>query len=179
MRAHGELFERDETFQNMFISWATGGSVDEDEFKRLREELLLNPVVKDRLPRFVRTHRDFRQFWGFIKQQSSTYQGRREYLWSEFAPVLDFLEQAGSPADTIVSDSLSRFDEDNVDRVWKRALERRSQDPEGAITSARTLLETVCKHILDERGIAYENDVDLPKLYRLTADALQLGPKAV
>lgn len=37
-------------------------------------------------------------------------------------------------------------------------------DPEGAITAARTLLETVCKHILDERGVDYEADADLPAL---------------
>ena len=28
-------------------------------------------------------------------------------------------------------------------------LQRRFDDPDGAITAARTLLETVCKHILD------------------------------
>jgi hypothetical protein len=56
------------------------------------------------------------------------------------------------------------------------ALERRSDDPEGAITSARTLLETVCKHILDEGGIKYDDDADLPKLYRVTADVLDLAP---
>jgi hypothetical protein len=35
-------------------------------------------------------------------------------------------------------------------------------DPEGAITLARALLETVCKYILDERGVRYDNDIDLP-----------------
>ncbi len=38
-------------------------------------------------------------------------------------------------------------------------MERRATDPEGAITAARTLLETVCKHILDEQGLAgFEDD---------------------
>lgn len=55
-------------------------------------------------------------------------------------------------------------------------MERRETDPEGAITLARTLLETVCKHILDERGVTYANDCDLPALYKLVAKSLNLAP---
>jgi hypothetical protein len=177
MNPRSALYEKVETFQNMLISYATGDTtLDENEFKRLREELLKEPSIKDRLPRFVRTHRDFKQFWGMIKKQSDNYRGRREYLWEEFRPVLEFLENAGSPADEIVTEILSQFDVDNVHRVWAKALERRSEDPGGAITSARTLLETVCKHILDESKISYDDNADLPKLYRLTAEALNLAP---
>ncbi|WP_208453436.1 abortive infection family protein, partial [Burkholderia gladioli] len=49
-------------------------------------------------------------------------------------------------------------------------------DPEGAITSARTLLESVCKHILDELFVGYGEAPDLNKLYGLTAKALNLSP---
>jgi hypothetical protein len=176
MKPRLELLEKVETFQNMLISYATGGSVDEEEFKRLRQELLQEPVVNDKLPRLVRTHKDFKQFWGFIKQQSPNYQGRREFLWDQFRPVLEFLEAPGSPADENVSEILAKYDTEHVHQIWTRALERRSLDPEGAITSARTLLETVCKHILDEYSITYGDDGDLPKLYRLTAEALNLAP---
>lgn len=41
---------------------------------------------------------------------------------------------------------------------------------------ARTLLETVCKPILDDCGAPYPNDADLPKLCRFTANQLQLSP---
>jgi len=50
-------------------------------------------------------------------------------------------------------------------------LERRATDPEGAITAARTLLETVCKHILDEKGEPYEDGIPLPKLYNTAVAA--------
>jgi hypothetical protein len=50
-------------------------------------------------------------------------------------------------------------------------------DPEEAITSARTLLESVCKHILDEEGIEYSNSkADLNELYKLTSTTLNLSP---
>lgn len=55
-------------------------------------------------------------------------------------------------------------------------MERRATDPEGAITAARTLLETVCKHILDEQGLVYVDTDDLPKLYKATAGSLNLSP---
>lgn len=61
-------------------------------------------------------------------------------------------------------------------RVWARALERREGDPEGAVTAARALLETVCKRILDETGDAYDDTADLPKLYGVTAEKLSLAP---
>jgi hypothetical protein len=54
-------------------------------------------------------------------------------------------------------------------------MERRETDPQGAITLAGTLLESVCKHILDDRGVVYENDGDLPGLYKLVAK-LNLSP---
>src|ERR1700761_5972489 len=38
------------------------------------------------------------------------------------------------------------------------------------------LLETVCKHILDEGQIAYSDSEDFPKLWALTAETLNLAP---
>jgi hypothetical protein len=60
--------------------------------------------------------------------------------------------------------------------VWSKALSRRNQDPEGAITVARTLLETVCKRILDDIPVTYSDKEDLPKLYSMAAKALNLAP---
>ncbi len=57
-------------------------------------------------------------------------------------------------------------------RSWQGA-----SDPEGEITAARTLLETVCKHILDARGIEYDSKkIDLPELYKLASQELNLSP---
>ncbi|WP_370178451.1 abortive infection family protein [Alteriqipengyuania sp.] len=79
------------------------------------------------------------------------------------------------PSDQRISDILMSFDEIGVHDAWQKALERRRNDPAGAITSAKTLLETVCKHIIDETGGSYGND-DLPKLYATAAAALNLAP---
>ena len=135
------------------------------------------PSIRERLPSFVRTHRDFKQLWPHFKQVSSSYQGRREYLWQQFGPLLAELELGNeAPGDARVTEALQVLSSQAVQAAWQTALERRDSDPDGAITSARTLLETVCKHILDEAGVAYEASADLPKLFRQTSELMQLAP---
>jgi hypothetical protein len=172
-----ELLEKVETLQNMLVSYATGGGADDLEYRVLREELTKDPTLAELLPRFVRTSRDLSQFWAFIKGKFAHYQERRQFLWDEFRPVLERVEKdVQQPGQEEVSETLVRFDQGSVHTIWTRALERRTADPEGAITLARTLLETVCKHILDASSVSYADDVDLPKLYKLTATKLNLAP---
>jgi hypothetical protein len=72
--------------------------------------------------------------------------------------------------------TIATVNSDYVQETWMKALERRSTDPEGAITVARTLLESVCNHILDDLGIKHAADADLPTLYSAVANALVLAP---
>jgi hypothetical protein len=175
MASNPILAEKVEAFQNLLISIATGGGVAAMEYEKGRAELM--EELEDRLPRFVRINRYHNQLWPHFKKVSGTYQGRREYIWKEFAPLLTELEgSAASPGDDHVSRALSMLTSSAVYATWQTALERRNSDPDGAITSARTLLETVCKHILDDVGVEYDAGVDLPKLYGLTATALDIAP---
>jgi hypothetical protein len=80
------------------------------------------------------------------------------------------------PADELISKALVSFDERGVHEAWRKALERRGTDAEGAITAAKSLLETVCKHLIEEAGGNYGENDDLPKLYNLAAEQLKLAP---
>lgn len=82
-----------------------------------------------------------------------------------------------NPLDSIISTTISENSDKYVKEQWEKALERRATDPEGAITTARTLLEATCKYILDSFNISYEEDIELPKLYHLTASQLNLAPQ--
>jgi len=82
-----------------------------------------------------------------------------------------------SPVETEVSEQLLTVNSEHVQRAWEKALRRKSEDPEGAITAARTLVETICKHILDEEQITYPDNADLPKLYHLVVEQLHLAPE--
>jgi Abortive infection C-terminus len=134
-------------------------------------------ILKSLLPSFVRTSRDLNHFWSYIKGQSGQWEPRRVHVRDAMTPLIDYLEGANkTPVDPIVSDVLQNFDADGVHKVWTKALERRHTDPEGAITSARTLLETVCKRVLDETGTVYDDKYDLPALYKAVATKLNIAP---
>lgn len=178
MTAHTqELIETIESLQNHLVSVATGGDGEDEEYRQLRQTLMELPRVRSLLPQFVRTCRDNFQFWQFIKYQYGTYQERRDFIWDSFRPLLEEVEsQHIVPSDEGIAVELKKFDETHVHQVWQKALDRRTSDPEGAITIARTLLETVCKHILDDLSVSHPKDADLPKLYHMTAEALNLAP---
>lgn len=83
-----------------------------------------------------------------------------------------------SPHDQMVSSTLVDFDKGVIAKRWEDAISRRSSDPEGAITLARTLLEDVLKWLLHKENISFPDNADLPQLYRLVAKELNLAPDA-
>ncbi len=172
--------EKVRQLQNILIARATGSYPSDEEYSKLRLELWRDSAVREILPQFVRTYDELSKFWGFIKPKFSTYQQRRDFIWEEFHPLIASLEQniiAAHPADDDISAILVDFDTEHVRIAWEKALERRNEDPEAAITMARTLIESVCKHILDEGGIAHSDKDDLPKLYKNTAKQLNMAPE--
>lgn len=171
------LLEEAESLQGLLVSHATGGAEDEAEYTRLRQVVLSQAALESLIPRFLRTCRSLGQFWQFIKNKFGTYAERRTYLWAEFRPMLEVLERGGTaPSDQVVSVAIEKFDSANVQAAWSKALGRRTSDPEGAITIARTLLESVCKHILEESQAKYDDSPDINKLYRQTAEQLNIAP---
>jgi len=171
-------FDKAENLQNLVIAVATDADLDNDgSYQGLSQYFLSNNSLKHLIPKWIKTNRDLGQLWHFIKKSSEKYEGRREFIWTEFAPLLEYLETKGRlPSDITISEGLKNFDEENIKRVWEKAIDRRQANPEGAITAAKTLLETVCKHILEEAGKEYKKDADLPLLYRLVSDELNLSP---
>lgn len=170
------LYEAALALQNGLLAHATDGSIRDADYKRLRRRLMTDRRSKDLVPSFVRTCRDTGQFWAYIKARWAHYAERRTEIYESFAPLLDRLEpDKDSPGDKATADALSSLDAEHVVEAWEKALERRATDPEGAITAARTLLETACKLILDDLKVGYSDD-DLPKLYGKVAGALRLAP---
>ncbi|MCQ3950557.1 MAG: abortive phage resistance protein [Planctomycetes bacterium] len=166
-----------EVLKNLLVVHATGGRANDAEYQELRARVLKDPLIKAKLPRFLSTCRNLGEFWGHIKGLAGTYAERRVILRDEFHLALEFLENNDSaPSDAFVSGALTDFDEAYVHAVWSAALERRTTDPQAAITSARTLLEAVCKHILDEQHLKYTDGTDFPKLYGKAAASLNLAP---
>ena len=172
-----DMINKIESLKIMLVSHATGGGGDTEEYRNLRRELTASPRVSKLLPRFVRICRDLSEFWSFIKPKFGTYAERREYLRNEFDPLLTMLEtESRTPSDAAITATVRAISSGYIQEAWQKALERRATDAEGAITAARTLLESVCKYVLDAAGATYDDSADLPKLYTLTAKQLNLSP---
>jgi len=172
-------FQRAECLQNILVDRATGGYPDPDLYAHLRRHFLADAAFKDLLPSWLRTHLNLDQFWQFIKHKHDNYADRRSLLWGEFSELLIFLESKETlPSGASISERLHNFDSAAIHFAWRKALERQENDPEGAITLARTILESVCKHILDAKGIEDNTtNIELSELYKATAKELNLAPE--
>jgi hypothetical protein len=174
-----EKLERAMALRNGLVALCEGsGKMSDAVYRLLRREFMNDPAVSHLVPRFVRTTQDTGAMWTFMKDLAGQWEPRRQFVRQEFVPLIDFLESGGAPADAIVSDALTKFDAESVNDAWNKALARREVDPAGAITAARMLLESVCKHLLeDEEGNpSYGQNDDLPKLYRMASERLNLAP---
>jgi hypothetical protein len=170
------LYEPVLEIQTILLARATGMGADYDRYAALRNALVGEERIRGRLPAWLRACRDLNAFWSYIQPKFPTYAERRQFIRDEFRALLDDLEHDMPAGDREVAAILERLTTDTVREVWERAQARRSDDPNGAITLARTLLETVCKHILDDEGVEYDEGDELPRLYRLTAETLQIAP---
>lgn len=161
-------------FQNLIISAATGTTITPVTYQELRNDLLSEPSIRDFIPEFVITSRDLSRYWNYISIKFSTYRERRTYIWSKFDPLLRFLENENfEPVEIQVLDLLKGLKVPIINEYWKKTLERKKTDPEGAITSAKSMLESVCKHILDVHKVEYTAKDDIKTLYKKTSDSLK------
>lgn len=174
-----DKLERAMALRNGLVALCEGGAnMNDSVYRLLRREFMDDTAVGHLVPAFVRTARDKFEMWAFLKGHSGQWEPRRQFVREQFAPLIDQLERSPAPADAIVTDVLQRFDADGILNAWNKALSRREADPSGAITSARTLLETVCKHLLEngDGSPGYGPNDDLPKLYRQVSERLNIAP---
>ncbi|HMO77974.1 MAG TPA: abortive infection family protein [Candidatus Paceibacterota bacterium] len=170
-------YERVEYFMELLVTYSTGGGGEDKEYKCLRSYFLQKKDYESLLPDFIRLKRDLGQFWSFIKKYE-TYAERRMFLWDVFSALLNYLETKNSSAVSVFisNNQLIKFTVNTVHFEIQKGLERVKSDPEGAITLARTVLESVCKFISDERGVEYNDNTELSVLYKNVAKELNLSP---
>ena len=181
MPGESATFIAAEEMLHLMLARATGGEASVADYKRCRKLLIEDQTIADKLPRFVRTCRDPDAFWSFIRSKASgtgSWDLRSKILREAFDPLLSDLERSQrSPLDGDVEDATVALNADSVSAAWGKALARRGSDPDGAITAARSLLESVCKTILDDLEAAYDDRKDdLPKLYGRVSKELKLAP---
>ncbi|MCW7494742.1 abortive infection family protein [Leptospira sp. 2 VSF19] len=172
------IFDKALLLKNTLITIATNDQLESGDYSELRKFFYDHPVAKNLIPEYLKRNRTQQDFWTYIKAEISGYQNRRIFINESLQPLLDYCEKSDQiPSDEIISHRLENFAMDYVQEIWDKALSRRSSDPEGAITASRTLIETICKHILDKLEIKYNEKIDLPELYKITAKNLNLSPE--
>ncbi len=183
MASNSELIRKTSELFEILISAATGKINPSDfsdydkKYRALKDELLLDDKLKTRLPRFLTQCQTLSDFSTFVKGRASTYQQRRSYLGNEFQPANAFLYgNTVTPADNIIAAAISG--RQRIDDDWKKALDRRATDPEGAITMARTLLESTFKEVLHVKGFTYAENAKLSELYNMASTALGIDPRS-
>lgn len=164
--------------QEMLVYFIEQTPLDQEEYSALRSKFITEKTLT-LLPNIIRNCRDKGQLNNYlsnIAHGTGAWGKRKSRVYEEFSPFLEHLEhEETSPSDPTISKILHSFDPEGVHAVWEKALSRRHTDPDGAITTARTLLETVCKHILDGLSVPYDK-ADLPKLYGMAAKEMNLSP---
>ena len=173
-----EWLDKSELLHSTLRASATNDDCPTGDYEELRKELMSNAAIRQLLPECVIKYRSLSHFWDFIKNKFTTYAERRVFLNEEFSRVYTYLESSPLGLDSIISKATEEFNEQYIHELWEKALERRENDPDGAITIARTLLEATCKHILDKSELEepYKDKDYLPDLYGKAANFLNLSP---
>lgn len=86
---------------------------------------------------------------------------------------------AATPAVAAARDTLGGTDPGYVAQQITRMEAAVASDPALAIGTAKELVETCCKTILNERGVAFSRSTDLPELAKLTIKELALTPSDI
>lgn len=136
---------------------------------------MLHPVVRpdiDEADRLARTFNDLLREDGYELVARTTIAGKP--VWVGQRRSLH-----GSDAMPALRDAREKFDADYILRQITRMQAAIEDDPALAIGTAKEMLETTCKAILEARGKAPTGKEDLPKLVRAVAEELDLLPNGV
>ncbi len=173
-----DLFECALHLKNNIMGLTTQGG-SEIDYKLARAKLMRESVIKHLIPDFVRHSRDadsLRTALSGVASGQGSWAIRRGHVDESFNSLLNFLESGGGAADATITDGLISYDAPAVQATWAKALDRRTADPEGAVTAASTLLEEVCKHIIEDSGGQWQEKWNTPKLYAEASSILNLSP---
>lgn len=84
-----------------------------------------------------------------------------------------------STTETWIATTLAQLGNDQVRTNWRKCLERSADDSDGAITAAKSLLESACKQVLHGRNASLSTVARLPELFGAVRKHLEWDPSTV
>jgi len=135
---------------------------------------MFHPAVRDEKSNwkgFLERINELLKYDGYEIYGKEHISGRTVYGWKEIGDENVIVRQIESIKEAF-----------NTDYVCKQAdimYENIDEAPNFSIGKAKELLETCCKTILDEQGIAYSDEMDLIQLMRTACESIGLSPKKI
>jgi hypothetical protein len=149
---------------------------EEEQYSKIRTELLRHSAAAH-LPSIMKDRATHKEFLDDLQSNHRWPKERSTFINRTFAPIRQALDGERGVTAEWIAVQLKSFGAAGVKDVWDKGLERcERNDFDGAITLARTLLEKVCRHILEKHGAPPPpNKHTLPDLYRLVARQVPLS----
>lgn len=107
---------------------------------------------------------------------TSRYNDKYAQLYQKCKAVVDRLDGSTVAIVQTAQDLKAKFSSDYLSRQIDLMVQMQTSDPTNAIGMAKELIESCCKTILDEKGITYTKNDDVPQLADKTMGALNLLP---
>lgn len=105
-----EIIELLEEYKRVLILCATGGTVADNEFSDIRQSLITNPQLKDKLPPFVKVYRTPYEFFKYTQSMYSHYAERRQFIAEEINLIIAYFEEENGDVFTALDD----FSKDDI-----------------------------------------------------------------
>lgn len=114
-------------------------------------------------------------WWG----SASRYNDNYARIYQQCKAIVDRLDGSTVAITQTAENLKSKFSSDYLSRQIDLMVQMQTSDPTNAIGLAKELIESCCKTILDDKGIAYSKNDDVPQLADKTMNALSLLPANV
>ena len=112
-------------------------------------------------------------YWG---SSISRYDERYARIYKKCKTIIDRLEGGSSAIAKTADDLKGKFSSEYMSQQIELMVSMQSTNPTNAIGLAKELIESCCKTILDELGIEWSKNDDVPQLTNKVMSALSLLP---
>lgn len=109
----------------------------------------------------------------------SRYDERFAKIYLKCKSIVERLEGSTVAIAKTAEELKDKFSSEYLSRQIDLMMQMQESNPTNAIGMAKELIESCCKTILDEKGISYTKDDDVPQLASKAMDSLNLLPSNV
>jgi hypothetical protein len=161
-------------FFSIISEACTYGKEDNVQYDELKKFFIAN--YKNYLPAWLKEYTSLKNIREFVKiNDCPKYEVRRDYLKKAFEKLFKACENTPF-TDEKSSEIICSLDDAGIKEHWVKMLERVENDPSGAITMAKTILEAVLKYLAPKYDEQIGSKEDFTALYSKISKKMNLNP---